>query len=113
MHELGILYHIVKQVEDVAKENNLTEIETLVLQVGQWSSVIPKYLENCYPAASDGSILENTELKIEIMPPIGRCVPCGKVFNLEENKKKCPKCNEEQFELLSGNELIIKEIIAR
>lgn len=67
MHELGIMYHVVKQVTRVAVQNKLTRIETLVLQVGRLSGVVPRYLEACYPAAVDGTLLADTALKIEIL----------------------------------------------
>lgn len=63
MHELGIIMNVVKKVERVARENNVTTIETLVLQVGELSPVIPSFIEACYPAAIDGTLLEKTCLE--------------------------------------------------
>ena len=37
MHELGIVVHIVRTLEDVAQENNLTDIRRVTLQVGKVS----------------------------------------------------------------------------
>lgn len=65
MHELGILYHIVRQVLRIVEENRLTVVDAIVLQVGEHSSVVPKYLEACYPAAIDGTLLAETKLEIE------------------------------------------------
>lgn len=67
MHELGIMYHIVEQVLKVVNTNQLTEVEAIVLQVGEMSSVVPRYLHACYPAAVDDTILENTKLEVEII----------------------------------------------
>lgn len=112
MHELGVVIDIVKTVEKVALENNLTKIDTLVLQIGELSSMIPRYIEACFPAAVDGTILENTTLKIEILPGNAICKSCNKVFNVIEHNSKCPKCNSGTWDLLSGKEFMIKEIIA-
>ena len=68
MHELGILYNIVEQVLKVVDDNGLSEVEAIVLQVGEMSPVIPKYLHNCYPAAVEGTILEKTTLETEVLP---------------------------------------------
>ncbi|MRR28843.1 hydrogenase maturation nickel metallochaperone HypA [bacterium] len=68
MHELGIMFNIVRSVEGFAANNQVTKIDTLVLQVGEESPVVPHYLEACYPAAVDGTIMEETKLKIEIVP---------------------------------------------
>ncbi len=34
MHELGIMINVVQTVENFAMENGITEIDTLVLQIG-------------------------------------------------------------------------------
>jgi hydrogenase nickel incorporation protein HypA/HybF len=113
LHELGVVIEVVKTVEDFAKKNGVTKIDTLVLQVGQLASVIPKYIEACYPAAVDGTLLQETKLKIEILPGNVICKKCNKVYNLIENNKKCPDCRSNEWELLCGREFKIKEIIAR
>jgi len=112
VHELGIVIEVVKTVENFAEKNGVTKIDTLVLQIGELSSIIPKYIEECYPAAVDGSLLEETKLKIEILPGNAICKNCNKVFNLIVNKKKCPHCKSNNWEIISGKEFMIKEVIA-
>ena len=112
MHELGVLIEAINTVENFAKKNGVTKIQTLVLQIGELSSTIPRYIEACYPAAVDGTLLQETELKIEILPGNAICKTCNKVFNLIENKSKCPHCQSRDFDILCGQEFMIKEIIA-
>lgn len=112
MHELGVVIEVVKTVENIARENALTKIDTLVLQIGELSSMIPRYIEACYPAAVDGTLLQDTKLKIEILPGNGICKKCNKVFNLIENNGKCPHCGNRDVDILCGKEFMIKEIIA-
>ncbi len=111
MHELGVIIEIVKQVEQVAKENEIETIDTLVLQIGELSSMIPHYMKKLYPAAVEGTLLENSALEIEIIPGNGLCRECGQVFNLIKEKGTCPVCRSKSFELLSGKEFMIKEIL--
>ena len=112
MHELGIIAEVVRRVETIAKQQQITKIETLVLQIGELSSVIPYYVEQCYPAAVYGTMLEETELRIEVLPGHGRCTDCGCVFNVLHNKNTCPQCGSTAWELLGGREFMIKEIVA-
>lgn len=112
MHELGVVIEVIKTVENFAEKNGLTKIDKLVIQIGELSSMIPKYIEACYPAAVDGTIMEETTLEIEILPGNGLCKKCGKVFNLIQSKSKCPSCESGEWELLSGKEFMIKEIVA-
>jgi hydrogenase nickel incorporation protein HypA/HybF len=112
MHELGVIVEVVKQVEQVKLENNLTEVDTIVLAIGQLSAMIPKYVEEVFPVAIDNTSLKDTKLKIEILPAIAKCNDCSKEFNLVESKGQCPLCDSKSYELISGREFIIKEIIA-
>ncbi len=112
MHELGVVIQIVKTVESFAQENEITNIDTLVLQIGELSSVIPKYVKDCYPAAVYGTMLQDTKLEIEILPGNCMCHNCNKVFNFIKCNRQCPDCGDRDWELLSGRELLIKEIIA-
>ena len=48
MHELGVVVHIIKTIEDVAKEENLTKVSKVVLEVGEVSTVLPDLLHSCW-----------------------------------------------------------------
>ena len=111
MHEIGVLFEVVKSVEQFAKENDVRKIETLVLQIGELSSMIPKYMKTLYTAAIEGTILEGSKLEIEILPANALCQVCNKVFNLLEHKGTCPICGKKNIEILSGKEFFIKEIV--
>lgn len=112
MHELGIMINVVQTVENFAKQNGITEIDTLVLQIGELSPVIPRFVEACYPAAVDATMLQDTKLEIEVLPGNGICDSCKKVFSLIQCERKCPNCGSEDWELLGGREFLIKEIVA-
>jgi len=111
MHELSIIIEVAKQVERLAVENEITIIDTLVLQIGALSPVIPKYVEAVYPAAVDGTMLEHTRLKIEMLPANGRCRDCGLIYDLVQQQGICPDCDSSNREMLSGDEFMIKEIV--
>jgi len=112
LHELGVVMAVVEKVEKIAREQHLTKIETLVLQIGELSSAVPMYVEQCYPAAVDGTILQDTKLEIEILPGNAICRNCHKVYRLLESSRKCPYCGSGEWEIVSGREFYIKEIHA-
>lgn len=105
------MIEVVNQVEAFARENEVEKIETLVLQIGELSSVVPEYMYKLYPMAIEGTFLEGSELNIEVIPGNGKCKECNQVFNLLAEKGICPACGSKAFELLSGKEFYIKEIV--
>ena len=110
MHELGILSSMMNTIEDIMKDEALTHIEAVVLQVGEISGVVPRYLDECWPAAVYKSQFEDTKLELEVIPGIVRCNECGRVFNAVQFDLKCPDCKSENHFPLGGREFIIKEI---
>lgn len=112
MHELGIVYQIVKVVDNFVKENQVTKVDKIVLEIGQLSQAIPRFIEACYPAAVNETPYETTKLEIIILPANGKCNACSEVYNVIEHRKVCPKCQAENFSLISGKEFNIKEIVA-
>lgn len=111
MHELGILMEVIRTVERFAVENQVEEIEALVLQIGEISSVIPEYMEKVYPAAVEDTLLAGTKLQIEILPATGVCGDCGEHFHATVTGGICPSCGSRNMKLVSGREFMIKEIV--
>ena len=69
MHELSIVTYVVKQVQEIAKENNLTEIESVTLEFGEVSGIVPEYLEDCWNwYTKKEPIIQGTKFLYEIIP---------------------------------------------
>lgn len=49
MHELGIVFHIIDTVEQVGRENGVTQVRCVTLDVGQVSGIEDPYLMDCWP----------------------------------------------------------------
>jgi len=104
---------MVHTIERIIKEQNLTEVEKLVIEVGELSGIVPRYLEQCWPAASYKTFMEDTELELIVIAGIVKCRNCGRVFNAVYSDLSCPDCKRSQMDILEGNDIIIKEIVCR
>lgn len=113
MHELGILSSLVKTVEKLVQDEGLTEVEKIVIEVGELSGIVPRYIEQCYPAAVYKTFMEKTALEMIVEPGIVKCRGCGRVFNAAANDLICPDCGTHDLMILSGNDMIVKEIVCR
>lgn len=113
MHELGIVFNIIKKVEVVAEENSLTEVSSVTLQLGEVSGVVPHYLTDCWKWASDkNDLMRGSTLIIEEMPAVTFCENCEGTYETVAHGKICPLCGSEKTYLITGNEVNIKEIEA-
>lgn len=111
MHELSLVMEVVRKVEAVAKSNQVSQVDTIVLQIGEISPVVPHFVQACYPAAIDGTSLENTKLEIEMVKASASCTNCSKVFDPVEYHGVCPECSSKEHDIITGIEFIIKEIV--
>ena len=113
MHELGIVFHIIETIEDVAKEQNLKEVSSVTVQIGEVSTVIPHYLEDCWKwAVKKTDILRECKLIHEPIEAITFCEDCEQTYRTVDFGKTCPHCGSEHTYLVVGNEVQIKEIEA-
>ena len=110
MHELGITQSIIEIAERTAKQQNAAKIQSVTVEVGSLSGVVPEALEFCYEACSSGTMLEGSQLLIERIPARARCRNCSCEFPLEELLACCPECDSAASDLLCGEELRIKEM---
>ena len=114
MHELGVVFHIMKSVRKVAEENNVTDISSVTVELGEVSTVIPSYLTDCWQwAIKKEELFRDSELLIETIPAVTYCEDCEKTYATVEYGKICPHCQSERTYLIQGNEFNIKEIEAR
>ena len=112
MHELSILIETIRIVEEMAEQQHIDSVKTIVLQIGELSSVVPKFLEDYMQYVVEGKPrFKDTTLEIETLPGMARCQQCETVFNVIENEGYCPKCRSFDKDLLCGQEFMIKEII--
>jgi hydrogenase nickel incorporation protein HypA/HybF len=112
LHELGIVCQVADTVIAFAEKHGVSKIDTVVLQIGELSPVVPRYVEACYPAAVDGTALQDTKLKIEIIPGTATCRQCGHEFPVRGNGRVCPTCRSPNVDITGGRDFIIKEIVA-
>ncbi|MBR3251616.1 MAG: hydrogenase maturation nickel metallochaperone HypA [Erysipelotrichaceae bacterium] len=111
MHELGVVFHVIDDIQELSAQNNVKHVNSVTLQIGTVSGIIPSYLEDCWNwAVTKHENMENCKLIIEKIEAITYCEDCKKEYNTIVYGKKCPYCQSENTYLLQGNEFMIKEM---
>ena len=104
MHELGIVFHIAKKVESIAVENHVNHVAKVVLEIGEVSTVVPSYLEDCWKwKCTKSEILKDCALEIEMIPAVTFCEDCENTYGTVEHGKTCPYCGSEHTYLVQGS----------
>lgn len=111
MHELGIVFYIIRDVKEVAARNGADHISTVVLSLGEVSTVVPDYLQDCWKwAVEREEMMRGCTLRIETVPAVTYCGSCHREYGTVAHGRTCPHCGSGDTWLVRGNEVEIKEI---
>ena len=111
MHELGVTFYIIRDVKEVAKENNVSKVAEVTIELGEVSGVIPEYLTDCWEwACKKEPIMVGCKLNIEIMEAVTFCEDCRQEYSTLKYAKICPHCGSGNTYLLRGRDVSIKDI---
>ena len=110
MHELSICQGLMKQVEQVAAENNARAVESIRILVGGLSGVEPSLLAHAFEIARAGTIASEAELEIEEAPIVVKCQECGASSSVPVNRLVCEFCGTWRVNVTSGEEMYLMSV---
>ncbi len=111
MHELGIVFNITKQIDEIAKENKVNKVISLTVEVGEVSTVVPEYFKDCFEwAKKKTEYLKGCKLNLVVLSALSYCEDCKQTYNTVQFGKTCPHCKSEHTYLVTGNEVKMKQI---
>ena len=113
MHEMGIVLHLAKTLDETAAEEHLARIGSVTLQVGEVSGILTDYFQECWDYFKvRHPVLKDSALILETIPAVTWCDNCKRTYETVKYGRECPYCHSGETWLLRGNECIIKEIKA-
>lgn len=111
MHELGVVFYVVRDVKKVAEENKVEKVTAVKLKIGEVTGVVHEYLIDCWDwAKKKEPVMEAAELKIEQIDAVTFCEGCKREYPTVEHGKICPHCGSEETYLVRGDEFLIDAI---
>ena len=111
MHELGIVFHIIRSVEEIGRQNGVKRVNAVTLELGEVSGVLEDYLQDCWNwAAAKSEMLRGAKLQVEVIPAKTLCENCGLVYPTVAHGRTCPECGSGKTPLIQGNETMIRDI---
>lgn len=110
MHELSIAKNII----DILNENLTTDqkckVKTVRIKVGKLTNIMVDSLLFGFEALTRETDFEGVTLEVEPLPLRIKCENCGKETDLDDFAFSCPVCQGSAIQIISGQELIVKEI---
>lgn len=111
MHEMSYVIRFVNLALQRAKESGAVRVNRLTVSVGEMTDIVPEYLHKYYPEAVRGTILEDTELNVQVVPVRIRCAGCKEEYHPEKgNSYACPVCGSFTGEICAGKGMRLETI---
>ncbi|MCR4587048.1 MAG: hydrogenase maturation nickel metallochaperone HypA [Lachnospiraceae bacterium] len=110
---MSYMIRLINLAEQTAREQNITDIKTMTVEVGAMTGVLPYYLNKYFPTAAQGTLLEHATLEIIEIPVTTRCDDCGKEYApSKDNEYSCPHCGSKNGTVIAGREVTLRSIMA-
>lgn len=110
MHEMSLAEGMLQLVEETARREQAQRVKSIVLEIGQLSSVETSALEFCFAAVAAGGPADGARLVIVDVPGAGRCLSCGRTVVMESLFGVCPDCGSHRLQATAGTEMRIREM---
>ena len=106
MHELHLAEDILRKINDEAGTRGLgTKVVYAKIGLGQSRFTHLEELLELFADISGG-----IKLEIDVIPVKTACAKCNTEFKPKTMRLDCEKCGSTDIQMVSGNELIVKEI---
>lgn len=111
MHEMGIAYSILSEVEAILKEHRAGKALWIKVKIGILAGIVPHQLQFAFDICKKQfhSCLE-TELKIRKQLLVLSCSECGSESEYSEYLLKCKQCGNLHVKIIEGDKMILEKV---
>ncbi|MBT3063200.1 MAG: hydrogenase maturation nickel metallochaperone HypA [Candidatus Thiodiazotropha sp.] len=113
MHEASIAQSLLCIVQQSAAKTNAEKITRIEVSIGRLNAVEPELLSSCFEFIAEGTVCEDAELVILVIPISVRCNECGEISTISSYRFRCASCTGNALSVISGRELKVERIQAR
>jgi hydrogenase nickel incorporation protein HypA/HybF len=113
MHELGIVVKVLEQVDAAAAQYGAEQVLKVTMEVGEVSTIVPDLFTDAFNWAKKKTVYaKDAALEMIIIEGRTYCRGCGETYRTTEFGKTCPHCGSTDTYLITGDQVIIKDIAA-
>jgi len=107
---MGLAKDVLRKILDGAHKLGLKSISSAEVNIGETLISDRQEFLELFKQVSAGTPAEGMEIKTTIMPLMAFCKKCNVEFTPKQMKMGCPECDTLDFKIVSGKEIVIKEL---
>lgn len=110
MHEMSLAEGIRSIVDDAVSSQHLGRVKTVVVEIGELSSVEVEALAFCFQAVMRGGPAEGATMELVRVAGSGWCMQCAQTVAMSRLYDPCPQCGSYQVQPTGGTEMRVREL---
>ena len=110
MHELAITKSIIDLVDGEAKKQGFKRALEIRLSLGEFSGIVPGYIEDFFPLVAEGTAAFGAKLIFETLPAKFLCRDCGHEGAADRKNACCFKCGSSNLKMTAGREFFVDSL---
>ena len=110
MHEMSLCESIMQIIEDEAQRQGFERVIRVRLEIGRLSGVEIEAMRFGFDAVTRDTLADGAELEIIQLPGTAWCLPCGCEVEVQQRFDACPQCGSYQLQVVSGDQMQIKDL---
>ncbi|MBK2125199.1 hydrogenase maturation nickel metallochaperone HypA [Fangia hongkongensis] len=110
MHEFSLCQGIIDILNKEEVLTDATAVSKINLSIGKLSGVDIESLKFWFPVAAKNTPLESAELLVSEEPAKAKCESCEICYEIEQYYSACPLCGSYEKHILSGQEMLVKNV---
>lgn len=113
MHELAVMKSILRICISKMEAAEKTKIKKISLQVGELRNIEEEWMQKYFEYISPGTPAEGAAIKIDKIPLVFHCEDCNISYHPNPRNRmtfSCPKCKGDNYDMVSGRELLIQSM---
>ena len=110
MHEMSLCESLMQIIEDEAQRQGFGRVIRVRLEIGRLSGVEIEAMRFGFDAVTRDSLADGAELEIIELPGTAWCLPCGCEVEVRQRFDACPQCGSYQLQVVSGDQMQIKDL---
>ena len=110
MHEYSVVQALLNQCEEHAEANDATKVTKIICKIGVMSGIETQLLQTAFDTFKEGTICAEAEFIQNVQKLKLECKECGDVFEVDEVRYFCVKCESLKVKVLDGEEMYLMSL---
>ncbi len=110
MHEYSVVQALLNQCEEVAEQNGAEKITKVVCKIGVMSGTEIHLLQVAFDTFKEGTMCDGAEFVINEQKLKLECRECGHIFETDEIRYFCTKCESLKVKVLDGEDMYLMSL---